>query len=120
MIIAETILYRKERGKAKRIRIAIFRPERDLRPGWDWRCRIAITGKTVPRIHGIDSFQALNLAFVIVRSVVLVWLKRRHVLYMDRQMKHRYDEHLIRLMFLNDASFYEKRGSTMQKRGKHV
>lgn len=120
MIIAETILYRKQRGKVRRTRIAIFRPVRDRRPGWDWRCRVAITGETVPRVHGIDSFQALNLAFVSVRAVITRWLEHKQVLYMDRQMKHRYDEHLVRLVFLNDGAFYEKLGSAMQKRGKHV
>jgi hypothetical protein len=120
MIIAQTILYRKVRGEAKRIRIAIAKPERDLRPGWDWRCRISITGDASRRVHGIDSFQALNLAHIVVRAVVSVWLKRRHVLYMDRQMTYRYDEHLIRMVFLNDASSYEKLGLAKQKRGTHV
>jgi len=117
VIIAQTILYRKQRGIARRIRIAIAAPEREPLRGREIRCRVSITGEKARYAFGSDSFQALNLAFVYIRSVASAWLRRRQVLYFDRQLKYRYD---VQFLILNDASFYEKLGLAMQKRGKHV
>jgi hypothetical protein len=115
MIIAETILYRRKSARVQRVRIAISAPEHD--PVVDVRCRVAISGEPVHFSHGMDSFQALNLAFIYVRTVVAVWLKRKQKLYFDRKLKHRYD---ARFLILNDASFYEKLGLATQKKGVHV
>ena len=107
MIIAETILYRKQRGAAQRIRIVINRPEQDPAPDGDVRCRVAITGEKPRYLYGVDSFQALNMAFVYLRTVAEGWMKRRQDWYFDRQLKYPYD---IDVLILNDLSRFEKTG----------
>lgn len=113
MIVAETTLYRKQGGKARRFRIAIHRPERDPRFPADFRCRIDLTGETTRFSHGVDSFQALNLAFVLLRGAVAGLVRRRCAFYSDRRLKHRHD---VQTLIFNDTSFYEKLGRQMTKR----
>lgn len=110
VIVAETTLYRKQGDKARRFRIAIHRPERDPRHTFDFRCRIDLTGEKPRFSHGIDTFQALNLAFVCLRGAVADLVKRRCAFYFDRQLKHRYD---VQTLIFNDMSFYEKLGKQM-------
>ena len=113
MIIAKTVFYRKQRGKARSIRIAIHLPEQDPRYPDTMRCRINLTDEKLRFSYGIDSFQALNLAFVILRAVVARLVKSRCVFYFDRQLKYRYD---VQALIFNDASFYEQLGKQMTKR----
>ena len=55
----------------------------------------------------VDSFQALNLAFVFVQALARGWLKNRVVMYCDRKLTYRYD---IETLILNDLSRSETPG----------
>lgn len=62
------------RGPADRIvRVRIGAPEPDPVQGGDFRCAFQVVGLSndaVHHAHGVDSFQALNLAFVGARSLI--------------------------------------------------
>jgi hypothetical protein len=62
------------RGPADRVvHVTIGAPEPDPARGRDFRCPFQVTGlsdDSVHYAHGVDSFQALNLAFVGVRGLI--------------------------------------------------
>jgi hypothetical protein len=113
MIIAETILYRKQRGTAQRVRIAIHRPERDLKPDGDVRCRVEITGAKPRLLYGVDSFQALNMAFVYLRTQAEGWMKRRQEWFFDRRLRFPYH---IDVHILNDLTRFERPAPAKRRR----
>jgi hypothetical protein len=62
------------RGPAERVvRVAIGVPEPDPLPRGDFRCPFQVVGlsdDSVHYAHGVDSFQALNLAFAGIRRFI--------------------------------------------------
>jgi hypothetical protein len=103
-VIAKTVLYRNDDGP-KRYTITIYLPERDPLPGGDFRCGVKISGDKIRYVHGIDSFQALNLAFVYIGTKAMQLLRSKTTLYHDKALKHEYD---IKLLMLNDYRKFEK------------
>lgn len=62
------------RGPAERVaRVTIGAPEPDPLPGRDFRCPYQVIGLSDDSVHysyGVDSFQALNLAFAGIRRLI--------------------------------------------------
>jgi len=104
--IAETKLYEMHSGRVRRFRISVYAPERDPLPNGDFRCRLFVTGLRARYAFGIDTFQALNLAFALLRIEAKAMLGRRQRLYFDHQLKQQFD---IKLHLLGDHSAYLKR-----------
>ncbi len=103
--IAETKLYQKHLGRVRLFRIAIYAPEPDPLPGGDFRCRLFVTGIRPRYVFGIDTFQALNLAFVLLRSDAKTLLARKQQLYFDPKLEHPFD---VKFHLLGDHSAYLK------------
>ncbi len=104
-VIAETKLYEKHSGRVRRFRIAVYAPERDPLPNGDFRCRLFVTGRRPRYAFGIDTFQALNLAFASLRIEARDMLARKQRLYFDHKLEHPFD---VRLHLLGDHSVYLK------------
>ena len=68
-IIAErSLLCQSSEGQKTQITIQISQPEKQAENRW--QCQIAVLGlyEDRPSIEGVDSFQALNLAFTVIRQ----------------------------------------------------
>jgi hypothetical protein len=79
--IAERALVLREGGREQPVRVAFGAPQRDVPvvEGHDWRCPVRIeVGDTLIRRQalGIDSWQALQLAFALARDELAVLVAR--------------------------------------------
>ena len=103
-IIAHTKLYKFKNNNRSVFQIKIYQPNLD-RNNTDYLCCVSVTGKGMRKIYGIDSFQALNLAFVYIHSIANELIINNVKLYFDKNSKFEFD---IKSLILHDHSKYLK------------
>ena len=103
-IIAQSKLYKL--GKTwSSYNIIVYMPERDPILGGDFRCGVKISSNKIKYTHGVDTFQALNLAFVLIHIEAKKLIKEKCKLYLCKDKSCEFD---IKTLILHDFSKYLK------------
>ena len=105
-VIAELKLWRSEKGSPRTHRVAIKVPERDS--DGDFSCSVFISSVGWKSVFGVDSFRALDNAFVYIRGCAEKWKKDKVNLFFDRRLTQAYD---IDFLILHDHSRFLSKGN---------